>query len=197
MLLSRDSNGAVFAPSRTLPSRDGHGAVFGATDRSVSVLGHLRLTDASEAYLAIALERSKGRRTRVGTQIERFRDEHAPAQYPVCALIGAFGILPGRDRVVIAVIPIRAPLQDVTGHVVSAEWRCVVMRQQVAAFAPIVKTDRRYGIRSVGVDVVRVRRVDFVSPRISPLIDAARCLFPFGFGRQAVLLAVLALSQLQ
>jgi hypothetical protein len=48
------------------------------------------------------------------------------------------------------------------------------MRLQFAALAATVKTDRRYRIRTVSVDIVRVRGVNLVSPGISPLVGATR-----------------------
>ncbi len=121
--------------------------------------------------------------------VERFHEERAAAHDAICARFRPFGILLRRRRVVIAAVPILAPLHDVAGHVERAVGRRIAVGLQLAALAAVVEPDRTAGVERLRADVVGIRTIDGVAPRILPLVGAARGLFPLGFGRQPILLA--------
>src|SRR5450432_1207646 len=125
------------------------------------------------------LKRRPRRRARIGAEIGRALEECSSTEYTVGARLGSFRILLRRDRIVIAAIPVLAPLHNVARHIERAIGR---RSFRIGAYG-------RACIESACADEVRVRMVDGIAPWKTPRVRAARGLLPLRFRGQPVGLA--------
>src|SRR6185436_15477419 len=125
------------------------------------------------------LERGPRRRTRRAAQVGGLDEETAAAHHAIGTARGALRVLARRDRVVIAVVPVMAPLEYVARHVERAVRRCVAG----------VVTHGLYGVEGLRTDEVRETAIDGRAPGIAARVGAARGFLPLRLGGQAITFA--------
>src|SRR5690348_14664468 len=127
----------------------------------------------------MALERRPRRRARRAAQVGCLHEEAAAAYHAIGAGRGTVRVLVRRDGVVVTVIPVLPPRENVARHVERAVWRGIAL--EVA--------HRLHRVEGLRTYVVREAAVEGITPGIATPVPAARSLLPLGLGRQAIVLA--------
>src|SRR5262245_37377496 len=118
----------------------------------------------------MALERWPCRRTSVRAQVLRLHEKGTSTNNSICAACWTLRVLSRGYRIVVAAIPVLAPLHHVARHVERTVWGGIALRLNFPTLAAVIVADELAGVELLGARIVRIGTVDGVAPGKPPLV---------------------------